>query len=392
VHGHAVGSLLHVDYLTVPTAETVSDTRERYILTIRDDVSLFTLLYPSTRATAETTCNALKDWVEMFGPPSVVVCDRAAHFVNAAVTHFGRVWGIKFHYGVSYSGQGKGVVERANREVQETLRAQLAETDMPQPAWTHFLGHTQYAMNATPRRRLGGHSALEVFTGRRPIPRAYEAFTSRETGHHPLSDDQVANIAKGLVTWQQDLEKAALLHSDQQRGRHGDDDIPKFDIGEKVLYSIAHNRLPGQKLMMPYIGPVTVTNVSREGYVYELRNEATRRSEDVHVDRIVKYHSDDARPDAVELTEQLMQRMRRRAGIAEILDITWDSSVVQPRRPDNTYVRVRYQGLPEAFHQKLSVEHILAARPQLLKQFFGIRSTIAAKQAAIDTLRSAIYG
>jgi len=112
----------------------------------------------------------------------------------------------------------------------------------------------------------------------------------------------------------------------------------------------------------------------------------------VHVDRIVKYHSDDARPDAVELTEQLMQRMRRRAGIAEILDITWDSSVVQPRRPDNTYVRVRYQGLPEAFHQKLSVEHILAARPQLLKQFFGIRSTIAAKQAAIDTLRSAIYG
>ena len=392
VHGRAVGSVLHVDYLTVPTSEPVAGTPDRYILTVRDDVSLFTLLYPSERATAATTCNALKDWVEMFGPPSIVVCDKAAHFHNVAVRYFGRTWGIKFHYGVSYSGQGKGVVERANREVQEKLRAHLAEAEMPQEAWSHFLGHAQYAMNAMPRRRLGGHSALEVFTGRKPVPHAYKAFESRDTGDHPLTNEQVAGVVEGIIEWQQHLEKAALLHSDRQRGQHGDDDIPKFDVGDKVMYSVVHERVPSKKLEMTYMGPVTVHSVIRHGYVYKLQNDATGRVEDVHVDRIVKYHADGTGPDTVELTEQLMQRMRRRAGMVEVMDIDWDHRVEQRRSPDNTQVKVRYQGLPDKFNQWLTVTQVLAARPKLLERFLNLGSLDAAKQDAITTLRSVIYG
>jgi hypothetical protein len=131
-----------------------------YMLTMIDRTSRWLEAAP-VKGIASISCVEafLSTWVAHFGVPETLTSDRGAQFTSATWMSFCSSLGIKQAMITAYHPQTNGLVERAYRQLKDSLRARQAGVD-----WPAHLPWVLLGLRAAPKE-ISGVSSAEAVLG-----------------------------------------------------------------------------------------------------------------------------------------------------------------------------------------------------------------------------------
>lgn len=145
--------------------QSCHDGGYKFILNYQDHLSKFvTLRALKTKTAAEVTYHLI-DIFCTFGAPSILQSDNGREFVNCIIDELKNMWPqLKIVHGKPRHSQSQGSVERANRDVQDILRAWMS--DNKSNKWSEGLRFCQFQKNSSYHSGIK-QSPFEVLFGRK---------------------------------------------------------------------------------------------------------------------------------------------------------------------------------------------------------------------------------
>ena len=223
--------------------------------------------------------------VRHHGVPVSIVSDRDARFTSLFWRALWQQLGTRLAMSTAYHPQTDGQTERANRTLEDMLRAYVTyrQTD-----WDQHLTAAEIAYNNSVQASTG-FSPFFLNSGQHPhLPLSAAVRPTNQSNNPPA--------AELLAELYQDLEQAtANLTQAQQRQAHYADQHRRevvFSVGDQVLLSTAHlrNEERAPKLAPKFIGPFAVSRVvSSVAYELELPASMSRVHPVFHVSKLRPY-------------------------------------------------------------------------------------------------------
>lgn len=238
-----------------------------------------------------------------FGMPEMIISDRDPKFDSKFWrSYFQKRSGTTLNMSTPNHAETDGQTERANRTIEEMLRAFVNEF---QDNWDNLIPYMEFAYNDSVNLSTGVTPFYLTYGQHPRTPLAIARGPPREAA--PDSADSVLQtINKALVKARLALERAIDRQSrniNLHRRHH------TFQVGDKVRLSAEHLNLPAaeatkRKLGKKFYGPFTITRVVNP-VSYELDLPKTSRMYPVvHVSHLCEYHeAPDLFPNRKELYE-----------------------------------------------------------------------------------------
>jgi RNase H-like domain found in reverse transcriptase/Integrase core domain/Reverse transcriptase (RNA-dependent DNA polymerase)/Chromo (CHRromatin Organisation MOdifier) domain len=293
IHATRPNEVIHFDFLYLGP----SSSEMKYVLVIKDDLSGYVWLVPSSKADANTTTEALIQWFSNFGIAGVWVSDQGSHFKNVVLENVSHALRVKHHFTVAYSPWANGTVEVVNREILRVTRALLSELRIQKNEWPSIMPLVQSILNHSSSDRLNGIAPITAFTGL-PADSPLASIFKQHTGE--LMNLETIKIAQNdciqsLVNSLEKMHKACVVaaSSRRQRKRYSQSRKatarrPNFSIGDFVL--VGHTtKHATDKLSLVWRGPRRIVRIESE-HVYDVEDLLTGHVVAVHATRLKFYH------------------------------------------------------------------------------------------------------
>ena len=228
------------------------------ILVMVDMLSKMSHFVPTvTAVTAEGVADLFfREIYRLHGLPEVLVSERDPRFTGMFWQVLWHVLGTKLLLSTPYHPQTDGQTERANRTLEEILRAYVG-SDLDD--WHKHLPAAEFAYN----------NSTQISTGFSPF--------YLNSGQHPLtpvnmltaeSGDSIPSVHQFLSRLDASLHQTRknILKAQQQQAAQADRHRRslRFEVGDEVLLSTAHLRradTAGAKLRERFTGPFQITEV-----------------------------------------------------------------------------------------------------------------------------------
>lgn len=150
-HASKPNEIIHFDYLFLGDSEG----DEKYVLVVKDDLSSYCWLEPSSTCDSAHVSEVLARWNRVFTTPKLWVSDQGSHFKNEVVESLSRVHRIRHTFTVAYSPWANGTVEALMRPILSATRALLAESKLAAQDWLRVIPVVMSVLNQTGLERLG---------------------------------------------------------------------------------------------------------------------------------------------------------------------------------------------------------------------------------------------
>ncbi|MEP0580138.1 MAG: reverse transcriptase domain-containing protein [Marinobacter sp.] len=300
VHGTAPGEVVHFDFLYVghsgPEGSDGLPDEDgfRYVLVIMDDLSNYVALEPAEACTAEVTAKHLLAWCKTLGVPRVWVSDTATHFKNRVLALLSDALHIEHRFAVAYTPWSNGTCERMVKEVVRALRSILSEQRRQVSEWVDVLPAAQWALNTSFRERYRS-TPYSVMFGRAPRT-DFSALVSESDGRWNVdvmnADLLRANVREVVAEQERfcaDIRAAVAVSRDNKRKQaQGQVVLPKFAVGDFVLYARVRRQGATPKLLSTWTGPWRVVAADHD-HVYSVQNIVSGKVHQAHVARLRFY-------------------------------------------------------------------------------------------------------
>ena len=297
VHGTAPGDVVHFDFLYVGASGPEGDTGLpdehgfRYVLVIMDDLSNYVWLEPAESCTAEVAATHLLAWCKTLGVPRVWVSDTATHFKNRVLAQLSDALRIEHRFAVAYTPWSNGACERMVKEVVRALKSILSDQRRHVSNWPDVLPAAQWALNTSFRERYRSTPYCVMF-GRAPRT-AFSALASVTGGQwnvDVMDADSLRAKVQGVVEEQvrfcRDVQQAVVVSRENKRRRaRGQAVLPKFAVGDFVLYVRVRRQGVTPKLLSTWTGPWRVV-AADHAHVYSVQNIVSGKVHQAHVARL----------------------------------------------------------------------------------------------------------
>ena len=267
----------------------------RFVLTVVDAFTRFTILFALPEATSEAACKALKFIFCIFGFPRVIHSDRGSQFTSRLFQHICQRLRIKHTVTPPWHPQGNGFTERFHRFLKVRLRIQLDQVGKEWDAWLGpiALAHNQGVLATTK------FSPCQLTFGRSPN------FTPLDL-KNPLAEQtkDLQLFGEELVSMLQDSWKKAqedFRWAKEQQSRSANAAVPprkphNFQVGDLALLHRPMRsdakRLLSSKLRFEWKGPFRLIEQLNDS-VFKLMNLKTGQEVDaIHVDQLQLFIGD----------------------------------------------------------------------------------------------------
>jgi hypothetical protein len=225
------------------------------------------------------------------GLPRAIVSDRDPRFTSIFWQSLWQQLGTKLNMSTAFHPQSDGQTERANRTLEEGLRAYI---DYHQLDWDQHLVPLEIAFNNTVHASTG-FTPFYLNSGREielPVDQAVSGVTPSA---NQSAADRFTRLSADLQQAKKNLEAAQ-----QRQAKYADEKRRElvFKVGDQVMLSTEHLKLkvPGQtaKLLAKFIGPFKITRViSDTAYQLELPH-SMRIHPTFHVSKLKPYRDGSA--------------------------------------------------------------------------------------------------
>ena len=265
--------VLHFDFLTLPKATD----GYKYVLVLKDGMSGFVELIPSTRCTADVVIAGLTDWFKRFGPVRQWVSDQGAHFKNQVVTALAKAWGTDHHFVTAYCPWANGTVEVVNRMLLRVLKSMLSERKLKTNQWPTMLPMVQAALDLHPSSRLNGVAPVTAFaalTAKTPVQMYYATQAGADlpavtpVEYTAAVQDQLVQLQVSVHQLHEKLTAVSAERTAVSRSSSKSPPFPNFDVGDFVLVGRVLAR--PNKLALEWLGPCRIVQ-ARSHWLYEVQ-------------------------------------------------------------------------------------------------------------------------
>jgi hypothetical protein len=272
---------------TIGPISSADSVGNKYILTVRDTFSRFTLLYPMQNADAPCVARSLLMLIGTFGCPREMLSDGGPEFINGVITELCRIIGIDHMKTIAYSKEENGIVERGNKEVQRFLRDIIFDKRVLKE-WSLYVPLIQRIINSTKNQATGFTPAEIIFGNGIDLDRGFlTPFNFSET------DGNVSEFVKGLTSYQEKViaaSKKKLLQHEQEHVNNQSKNITIFPDNSQVLMSYPYvdgKSKPPTKQSVNWKGPYQV--IRHDKNTYTLLDHITKKEFQVNVQYLKKY-------------------------------------------------------------------------------------------------------
>jgi len=280
--------LVSMDLITqLPRSRTGFDA----IYVIVDKCSKMIHILPTyTTVTApELASIFFREIVRHHGLPSSIISDRDPRFTSSFWSELWKRLGTHLAMSTAYHPQSDGQTERANRTIEDMLRAYV---NLRQDDWDHHLTAIEIAYNNS-RQSSTGYSPYFLNYGQHPTFPVNSPTVVSERSNNETVEELLEGLERALSEAQDAVEKAQQ-NQQRQANRHRSE--LEFDVGQQVWLSTTNLKLKGQpspKLAQRWIGPFTIKR-KLSPLAYELDLPPTLRVHPVfHISKLRPHRSSD---------------------------------------------------------------------------------------------------
>ena len=266
----------------------VTTNGNEYILVASDYFTRWVEAYAIPNQEATTVAEKLvNNMFCHFGLPEQLHSDMGAQFESRVVKEMCNMLNISKTHKTPYHPQSDGLVERANRTIQNML---TAATNTQAENWESCLPKVCLAYN-TSKHMSTGYIPFYLMFGRQPkMP--LDIIYGMAPGQVVEHCQYVANLRKTMeLAYQLTCENMQTAANQQKENYnfkvHGD----KFTTGQLVwLCNPVVSKGNSRKLLTPWVGPYRVIKCLSDT-VYRIQDtRANRRRQVVHFDRLKPCH------------------------------------------------------------------------------------------------------
>jgi hypothetical protein len=195
-----------------------------------------------------------RDVVRHHGVPTSLISDRDPRFTSNFWRALWSLLGTRLRMSTAYHPQSDGQTERANRTLEETLRAYVNERI---DDWDEHLVSAEIAVNNSVQESTG-FTPFYLNSGQHPHFPLSHALAGLQASKNPAAADYIQQLSSDLTLVQQNLSKA------QERQARATDRHRRqvtWREGDEALLSTTHLNAKPHKLLSRFIGPFLVTKV-----------------------------------------------------------------------------------------------------------------------------------
>lgn len=263
-----------------------SKNGHKYILVIQDYFTKWAEFFPMADQTAETVATILVDnIISRFGCPREFHTDQGSNFKSKLMTEVYRLMGLRKTQTTPYHPRGDGMVERANRTLEDMLSLWVDER---QSDWHEHLPLLAMAYRSAPHKTTAASPNLLMF-GREvtlpvdlimePVPNEVEEPTS-----YP---EYIDNLQSTMRTAHQ-VARDTMAQQMASQKRYFDQTVhlTNYEPGDIVMcYLPANKKGRTPKLMPKWRGPYLVRHRLSD-VVYRIQQSPRAKPKIVHGDII----------------------------------------------------------------------------------------------------------
>ncbi|XP_026743752.1 uncharacterized protein LOC113505319 [Trichoplusia ni] len=137
----------------------------KYILTLQDDLTKYSIAYPIRSTTAEETSDCLIHFISLFGIPKTILTDQGTNFTAELFKETCKFLKIKQLWSSPYHPQTQGALERSHSTLKEYLKSYISENqdNWPKYVYTAMLAYNtsiHSTTNFTPYELIFGHKPI----------------------------------------------------------------------------------------------------------------------------------------------------------------------------------------------------------------------------------------
>ena len=262
------GEILMFDYIKMGN----SRSGYAYVLMLVDRFTRRVMFFPAVAATAIIAARAIITWSAQFGLPEWWISDGGSHFKNEVLRELAECLGVEHHITLAYCPWANGGVEVVGKDLLWTCRALLSEFRSAVDEWDLVLPVVEFIVNHRPRDVLGGRSAIEVSTGRRPknalelvLWKGLKIKGATKMKTTTARVDEFCNkLVKSLGRLHEEIANEAERKQRKKTARQARNPGIRFCEGDLVMVSAVKNAANVQrhsKLMVLWQGPYQVVDV-----------------------------------------------------------------------------------------------------------------------------------
>ncbi|KAG6464791.1 hypothetical protein O3G_MSEX014731 [Manduca sexta] len=238
---------LHIDHLG-PFVR--SKRGHSYLLVVVDAFTKFVFIKPVRNTNAQNVIRILDDIFYTFRVPDRLISDRGSCFTSNSFKRYCHDKGVKHILNAVSSPKSNGQVERYNRTILNSLKAQTLNND--ERDWDSQVGKIQWGLNNTVQKTIG----------RKPVEVMFGTFMNGEI-HAGLNEileelredidvDTIHNQVKQNIDKEQVKQKERYDRNKRPAKVYNEGDLVKIT---KITYN---NDGKSKKLLPAYIGPFRV--------------------------------------------------------------------------------------------------------------------------------------
>lgn len=320
LHATAPDQILHFDYLSLP--ENIYGYSA--LLLFKDDFTGMIELYPTDSQDADHVAKSMAEWLSRHDVPKIWISDRGTHFKNQVMDSLAKILGVRHHFVAPYSPWANGTVEVVNRDISKIFRTLLSSRRLHEENWLEVLDLVVAAVNKTPTRHRGGHSPLELYTGRAPTTIA-QSVLNPFTGlrERPLDNKEIQEYLEDLCNHLADVHAGAAETMESRRlaerartsGKLQKTEFKKDDL------VLVQQKDTANKLQSRWIGPARVVDVRDDGFVCDLIFDGdTQNSGTYHIHFLRKFDPV-LKPQPGEVESLIRHHSSSRREYSDVLDI-----------------------------------------------------------------------
>ncbi|XP_076397886.1 uncharacterized protein LOC143266138 [Megachile rotundata] len=254
-----------------------TEAGNKYILTIQDLLSKYSLAIPLQDASATETADAfINHFVSRFGTPKAMLTDQGANFISSLMKAIATKLKITKFRTTAFHPQSNGSLERSHHVLTEYLKQYIEKSDRDK--WLD-LAMFSYNTSVHEGTQYTPHELVFGDPARVPTADTMLVETTNESYNQYLRDLQTK------VTQVVSDARRNLMDAKEKSKRHYDRHvhIESFKVGERVMLL---NELRRDKFDDEYLGPYEIRWVFPNGNV---KIVVKGRMKIVHANRLKKF-------------------------------------------------------------------------------------------------------